>query len=262
VRRTRTLVAVTAAVVATVGGITVATATADPAAEATSTRAAAAAQSGEVTAAAAPVATASKVAKADAEGTPTKIVWTRRSTWVTYGNTALLEGQVQIAEGALPGVTVKLYARSSTSKPWTYLASDVTDSSKGLFRFDRKPPRNYYFGVAYEGNGTYDPSSATTKVGVRRDLTPSYMTSAPRGNFYYYGKVRPSQSSLVVKLEYKKCGSCSYSYLKYTRTNSNSAWKFTVSGPSSSGRTYYYRAYTPSSESFLAGYADEWKIQT
>lgn len=261
-RRTRTLVVATAAVVATIGGITIASASADPAAEATSTRIAAT-KSDKATAAAAPVAGAAATTRSGEQAaTPTKIVWTRRSTWVTYGGTATLEGQVQIPSGALPGAPVRLYARNSSSKPWTHIDSATTSTSTGLFRFYRKPPRNYYFRVTYAGNSTYESSSGYAKVGVRRKLTPSRMTKVSSRTFYYTGPVRPSYKYQIVKLQYKKCGSCGWSLIKSTRANSKSAWKFKVSGPSTRGRTYYYRAYTPSSSSYMAGYADEWRIRT
>lgn len=261
-RRTRTLVVATAAVVATIGGITIASASADPAVEATSTRIAAT-KSDQATAAAAPVAgSVAATRSGEQAATPTKIVWTRRNTWVTYGSTATLEGQVQNSSGALPGAPVRLYARNSSSKPWTHIDSATTSTSTGLFRFYRKPPRNYYFRVSFAGNANYEASHGYAEVGVRRKLSPSYMARLSNGNFKYYGSVKPSYRYQVVKLQYKQCGSCGWRYVKYTRANENSTWRFIVTGPSQSGRTYYYRAYSPSSDSYLAGYADEWRIRT
>lgn len=253
------LVALTAAVVAIVGGITVATATADQSGSAS--RISSSAKSGEVTGKAAKVAGAARAADAEA-AIPTQVVWTRRSTWVNYGDYAILEGQVQEAGGAVPGVTVKLYGRSSTSKPWGFITSTTTNSSTGLFRFDRKPPQNFYYAAVFPGNATYTKSTGYAKVKVRRDLTPAHMTDAPNNKFYYYGPVRPTYKYKTVKLQIKTCGTCSWQSFSSTKTNSKSAWKFLLTGPTRPNREYFYRAYTPSTDYFLAGYADIWSIRT
>lgn len=260
------LVALATAALAGVGGVTIATATADTAPEVTATRATGGQTAGVVTAEARPV-HGGKVVTAEsseAAAIDTKVVWTRRSTVVTYGQTAILEGQVQISQGALPGVPVYLYARTSSERPWSYVTSTTTSATTGLFRFDRKPPQNYYFKVEYRGDANYEPSYASAKVSVRRKLTPSTMREVSSGRFSFYGPARPSSQSVgkVVKLRMKRCGSCSWEVTQTTKTNSNATWKFTVYGPGRPNRTYYYQAYIPTTSGFLAGYSEQWRIST
>lgn len=263
VRRTRTLIAASAAIVATVGGITVASATAEPATKTEAVVSAPAPESGDVsTAETADVVTEKETAKkADAAAVKTKIVWTKRNTWVTYGKKAVLEGQVQVSQGALPGVEVVLFARNSTAKPWTRIDSMKTSTKTGLFRFYRTPPRNYYFGVAFAGSGNYEPAAGYAKVGVRRKLSPSKMSRISSTKFKYFGSVKPGGKGTQIKLQYKRCASCGYKYAKYTRANANGTWKFELAAPPR-GNTYYYRAYSPSSSSYMAGYASEWRISS
>lgn len=253
------LVALTAAVVATVGGITVATATADQSGSASWISSSA--KSGEVTGKAAKVAGAARAADAEAP-IPTKVVWTQRNTWVTYGNYATLKGQVQEAGGAVPGATVKLYGRTSTSKPWSYLKSTTTSQANGVFQFVHKTPQNYYYAVRFPGNATYATSIGYAGVKVRRDLTPAYMTDGPNNKFYYYGSVRPTYQYKTVKVQIKTCSTCDWRYFTSTKTNSKSAWKFLLTGPTQANREYFYRAYTSSTDYFLVGYADIWSIRT
>lgn len=45
-----------------------------------------------------------------------------------------------------------------------------------------------------------------------------------------------------------------------TKTNSEANWRFTISGPTQSGRTYYYKAYSVASSSFTIGYSNSLQI--
>lgn len=269
-RRSRTLVALAAsavAAIAAVGGIAVAgqdTASQDTAGRGSAAKVAGDPAASVAAAEAAPVVSRVTAANAAAAATPTKVVWTRRSTVITYGQTGILEGQVQISEGALPAVPVYLYARTSSERPWTYVTSTTTNATTGLFRFDRKPPQNYYFKVQYRGDATYESSYAITKMSVRRKLTPSYMRSVSSQSFSFYGPARPSNLSVnkIVKLRMKRCGSCSWDVTQTTRTNSNASWKFRVYGPGRPNRTYYYQAYIATTQGFLAGYSEQWRITT
>lgn len=263
-RRSRTLVALAAVAIAAAGGIAVANA-----AEDTVTRGSAARVTGEpaasvASAKAAPVVSQATASQVEAAAVPTKTVWTRRSTTITYGQTGILEGQVQISEGALPNVPVYLYARTSSEKPWVYVTSTTTNGTTGLFRFDRQPKQNYYFKVQYRGDANYEASYNVAKMSVRRKLTPSYMTSAPSSSFSFYGPARPSDLSVgkTVKLRMKRCGSCGWEITQTTKTNSNASWKFRVYGPGQANRTYFYQAYIPTTAGFLAGYSEEWRIDT
>ncbi|MFO7192717.1 MULTISPECIES: hypothetical protein [Thermocrispum] len=260
-RRTRRLVAASAVLVTALSGTIAGSAWAEPAAETksdTTVRAVAPAKAQTEQAEVVDL-TAAKGDKAGAAKIKTKIIWTHRSTWITYGGKATLEGQVVVDGGALPGVEVVLFARNSTSKPWVQVDKMKTSTKTGLFRFYRKPPRNYYFGVAFAGTGNYEPSAAYAKVGVRRNLSGSKLVRTSSTKFKYYGKVRPGGQGTQIKLQYKQCASCGWKYAKYTRANSNGTWKFVLASPPK-GKKYYYRAYSPSSTSYMAGYAEEWWI--
>lgn len=254
-RSTRMLVALTVIAAATLGGLTAVNASADTDRQ---YGRAAAARSGVETAATKPV---GGVTAQSAQAIATKTVWTRKHSWITYGGTAILEGQVQTDNGSLPEVTVKLYGKNAGASSYSYLGSDVTDSTNALFRFDRKTPKNTYYQVRFYGTTTHDRSSATALVKVRRAIS-SYMKDAPSNKFSFYGWVRPNHSGKTVLLHRKTCSSCSWQRATYTRANSDSAYRFTITGPTSPGRTYYYRAVTAADTSYATGYSDIWRVQS
>jgi hypothetical protein len=193
---------------------------------------------------------------------PTKVVWTRHSSRITYGGTAILEGRVESESGELRAVPVYLSARRSTSDSWQTIASTMTGATDGLFRFNRKPPQNYYFAVVYRGDAVYDSSAAYAKVEVRRKLTPSSFAPASGGKFAFYGPAKPAAKSTykTIKLWVKGCSSCGWRTIGSTKTNSEANWRFTISGPTQSGRTYYYKAHSVASSSFTIGYSNSLQI--
>lgn len=246
----RTLVALTTTVIATVGLVSTASAhaaTGQPSRVST-------AVSPPAVAAAAPLAAEST----DSAVIATQVVWTRRSTRVVYGSYAVLEGQVQRAEGAIPNLQVKLYAKPVGSDNWSYLTADHTDAGTGLFRFDRKPFRNTNYKAVFSGDATYAGSDAIARIDVRRKLS-SAMVKNSDGSFKFYGSVAPAYHGKKVGLQRKKCSTCSWSTIGSTTSSGESMWRFRLTGPTSR-TTWYYRAYTPNDSYFLAGYSDAWKI--
>lgn len=214
--------------------------------------------------AAAVVALGGVTAHATEAATPTSVELTRVLSPITYGQSTVIEGKVQTDGGALPGVNVQLYSRSSTSKPWTYVSSATTGAEDGLFRFRRQPPQNYYYSVNFRGTDEYDSSSAQAKVEVRRKLTPSEMNGTQSAKFAFTGPAKPTSKSRykTVKLRVKKCDSCSWQTIASTTTNGYSIWRFLVAGPTSNGKTYTYRAYIPATSDFAIGYSEQWRITT
>lgn len=193
---------------------------------------------------------------------PTEIEWTYRSYRVVYGSTAILEGKVQAPDHALKAVRVRLYVRRSTSDPWTYLTYDTTSSADGRFRFERRPPQNYYYQVRYAGSSIYEPSEADARVEVRRKLTPNSFAGVPGGKFRFTGPAKPTEKSKykTIKMWKKNCKSCTWQTIGETATNGDAQWSFTITGPTQSGRTYYYQAYSVATSDFAVGYSTTLQI--
>lgn len=80
----------------------------------------------------------------------TEVHWTRRTTWLTYGARALLEGQVVTFDGALPDAEVTLYGRP-VGGDWRPLATTRTDPDTGLFVFRPRPSRKTARRAEYGG---------------------------------------------------------------------------------------------------------------
>lgn len=196
----------------------------------------------------------------------TWIHWTRRTTWLTYGGTSVLEGQV-VAEVDALGYTeplqdaaVALFARPAGSSEWTRVATGVTDSDT-VFRFnDHQPSRNTDYRVVYQGDLLYKESSATTRVNVRRVIT-STVTRNDDGTLTMRGTVVPKVAGKTVRLQRKTCVSCSWSTLRSTTTTPRSTWAFRVTAPTSRDHTWFYRAVTPQDRDFLTSFSGTWKIR-
>lgn len=189
-----------------------------------------------------------------------QINWTGTTASLTYGAAAILRGQVVIADGALPGAAVALYARPAGSSSWTYLGTRTSSTSTGIFRFEtHRPARNTDYRAVYRGEFLFAASSASTRVNVRRVLT-STMSDNSDDTFTMSGSVAPKYAGKLIRLQRKTCASCSWSTITSSVTSSTSGWRFRVSGPSSVG-TWSYRTYVPGDSTFLTSYSDTWLIR-
>ncbi|MQA63121.1 MAG: hypothetical protein GEU86_16885 [Actinophytocola sp.] len=191
---------------------------------------------------------------------PTEVAWTRHTSWLTYGYRSLLEGQVVTVDGAVPNAAVKLYARPVGQSGWSYVATRRTSSATGIFRFDmHKPVRKTDYRVIYGPEWAYTASRAYVTVNVKRKIT-STVTRNSDGTFTMTGSIAPKSAGKTVRLQRKKCGSCSYSTIKSITASSTSTYRFRFTGPTTRG-TWYFRAYTPSDSGFLTSYSGYWTIR-
>lgn len=190
----------------------------------------------------------------------TEVYWTRRSTALTYGTAATLEGQIVTVDGALPGAEVALYARPAGYTNWTRLTTARTRSDNGVFRYtSHKPSRNTDYRAVYGGDTIYAGTESKVRVNVRRNITSS-LKQVSGSSFTMSGVVSPKTVGKTIRLQRKTCPSCSWSTIKSSTTSSTSTYRFGVTGPSRPG-TWYFRAYTPSDSYFLTSYTDTWLIR-
>lgn len=196
----------------------------------------------------------------------TRIHWTRRTSWLTYGGRSILEGQVAYAvasrEYALSDAEVTLDARPSGSTRWTRIDTTRTDSRDGIFSFTtHKPSRNTDYRVRFAGDLVYSPSEDTARVNVRRALTGTLIRAGDT-TYTLRGAVAPKYAGKIIRLHRKTCASCAWKTVKYSTTTTSSSYAFQLSAPTTRGTTWYYRVYIPADAHFLASYLSGVRIST
>lgn len=189
----------------------------------------------------------------------TTIRWTRATVRLTYGDDAILEGQVVTDEGALADAPVDLYARLAGQDEWSLVASTSSDPETGVFAFGcLLPGRTTTYRASYAGSPTYGASEGVRRVEVSRRM-PDSMRQVSPSRFVYSGSVAPRYSGTVT-LQRRDCASCAWRKVATDRTDTGSAWRFTVDVARLSGR-YDYRATIPADAHFARSRSEGvWRI--
>lgn len=190
----------------------------------------------------------------------TKIRWTRWNTRVTYGDAAVLEGQVVTQDGAIPDARVDLLARKAGAEEWVTAGSATSDSDTGVFSFDcLRPLTTTDYRVVYQGSLLYAGSEGDRRVHVARRVADS-MTQVAANRFRFGGSVEPGYASRPVLLERKDCPGCRWSSVARTGTSARSTWRFIIDASGFTGDRWY-RAVVPGDESYVRSYsARTWRL--
>lgn len=189
----------------------------------------------------------------------TRIRWTRWSTRVFYGQSAVLYGQVVTDEGAIADARVELYAREAGASEWVALASAQADPDTGVFAFDcLQPTVNTAYRVVYEGSLTYQASQAQRTVRVLRRV-PDSLAQVAAERFRLRGSVQPRYAERRVLLQQKNCRQCRWRTVQRKQTNTRSRWWFTIDTGYSGRR--WFRAVVPADQLYARSYGYHiWRI--
>lgn len=190
----------------------------------------------------------------------TDVQWTRWSRLVRFGQAAVLEGQVLVADGSLPDAPVRLLARPVGTDRWSTVAQSRTTTDTGVFAFEGvRPEANTDYRVEYGGNLLYASSTADRRVPVARRVRDS-ITRLSDGDFRLAGSVAPRAAGQRVLLQRRTCESCAWRTVSRTSTNRRSRWGFEVAAPARKG-TWWYRAAVPADPRFVRSYSDHvWSV--
>lgn len=188
----------------------------------------------------------------------TDVRWTRVTTRVPYGETALLQGQVVAEDGAVPDASVRLEARTADSG-WTSVRSTTSDPETGVFSFGcLQLAENTAYRALYDGTPFYGSSSARHDVGVARRV-PDAMRQVGPSRFTYRGAVDPRYAGPVV-LQRRDCPSCAWRDRATTSADADSAWRFRIDVAALRGE-FTYRAVVPGDRRFVRSLSDRtWTI--
>lgn len=191
--------------------------------------------------------------------TETSIHWTRASAWLTYGDSALLEGQVVTEEGAVTDADVDLYERRSGTRVWTRVASATSDPDTGIFAFGCLLPEwTTTYRVTYAGTLTHSASSGNRQVEVARNV-PDSMHRVSSSRFAYSGSVDPRYVGRVT-LQRRACTSCDWQGVASDATDDRSRWRFTIDVSRLRGKPAY-RATIPADGRFRRSFSQHvWRI--
>jgi hypothetical protein len=193
--------------------------------------------------------------------TQTSIHWTRASTRVTYGETALLEGQVVTEDGALTGTDVDLFARDSDDQEWIPVDSTTSDADTGVFTFGCLfPEGTTTYRVVYGGTLRYASSEGTREVLVTRWLPDSLQQVSPY-RFVFAGSVEPRYDGRVT-LQRRACRSCAWERVAVDETDARSGWRFRIDVSRLRRGVYGYRAVIVADDRFARSRSDRvWRIR-
>lgn len=202
----------------------------------------------------------------DTTGVPTaveetRIHWTRWNDRVSYGDSAVLEGQVVTEQGAVSEATVDLFAREAGVTGWTPVASASTDPQTGVFSFGcLRPAATTEYRADYAGVLLYYRGSESVKEVQVARLVPDTVTQVSTTRFRFDGAVRPRYSDRSVLLQRKSCSSCSWQTVARRKTTTGSRWSFTIDVSTFTGQRWY-RAVVPADERFVRSYSDRvWRF--
>lgn len=188
----------------------------------------------------------------------TRIHWTRWTERLVYGRDAVLAGQVVTDDGALPEVTVDLFARPAGKSGWSHVATRSSDPETGVFTFTcLDAPRSTDYRVVFDGTVLFAGSSATKRVSVAR-LVESGMRQRADGRFVFTGSVAPRYVDRGVVLERRTCDGCAWERVRTSTTDDRSGWRFVVSAPTRGERSF--RAVVPRDAAFVAGRSQAWRV--
>ncbi len=174
--------------------------------------------------------------------------------------TAHVVGQVTAYKGghrgALKRVHVKLYRKLDGQTRFHYLSTKSTGTRPyPRFRFATRSRGNAVYKVVFAGNSSYQRSGSTTRVLVHRSMRAGLEDGSGR----FHGTVRPNWNHRVVRLEKRRCASCSWHKVRSTRSNDRGRYRFTVPAPRS-GR-WWWRASTPATGPFIWSYTGVFTTQ-
>lgn len=191
----------------------------------------------------------------------TSIHWTRASTRVIYGETALLEGQVVSEEGALTGTDVDLFARSGDDQEWTFVDSTTSDADTGIFTFGCLfPEGTTTYRAVYGGTLQYAGSEGTREIVVTR-WVPDSLRQVSASRFVFAGSVEPRYDGRVT-LQRRDCRSCAWKGVAVDETDARSGWRFTINVSQLRNGAYRYRAAIPADARFGRSLSDRvWRIR-
>lgn len=190
----------------------------------------------------------------------TRIGWTRWSSRVLYGQSAVLHGQVVTEDGAIADADVELYAREASASEWISLGSAYTDPDTGVFAFDcLQPTMTTAYRVVYEGSPTYQATQAERTVRVLRRV-PDALAQVAAERFRLSGSVQPRYAERRVLLQHKDCRQCRWRTVQRKQTNSRSRWGFTIDASGHSG-SRWFRAVVPADQFYTRSYGYHvWRI--
>lgn len=202
-------------------------------------------------------------ASAQVAATETRIDLTVYPLRTDYLDSVTVSGNVMYNDPAvgwtyLEGVTVELQRRYLGTDQWVTLASAVAGAYIGDFDFTSVARQNAEYRVAFAGDDTYLPSSASQTVRVHRLV--SSRGSEPRHNvFYLSGKVRPSYAGHRLYLTRQRCSTCAWRTIASQKATSTSTYRFRLPLPPR-GATHYFRVRVPASTQFLVSYSSAWRL--
>ncbi len=190
----------------------------------------------------------------------TRVRWTRWSTKVLYGQSALLYGQVVTDDGTIADADVELYAWNAGTSEWTALGSAQTNPDTGVFAFDcLQPTVTTTYRVVYEGTIAYQPSEAQRTVQVMRRV-PDALTQVAAERFRLRGSVQPRYAERRVLLQQRNCRTCRWHTVQHKQTNNRSRWWFAIDASAYSGRRWF-RAVVPADHFYTRSYGYHvWRI--
>lgn len=199
------------------------------------------------------------VAAASPVAQETAIHWTRAHRRLTYGDQAVLEGQVVTSDGAVGDATVDLYQRTAAADEWTYVASATTDPDSGLFGFGcLEPARTTTYRVVHEATVTLAYSQGERRVGVSRRM-PDHLEQVGPNRFVFSGAVAPRYAGPVT-LERRTCAGCTWRDAASRRTGARSTWRFELD-LTGLERDVVYRATIPADRRFARSVSDRvWRF--
>lgn len=187
--------------------------------------------------------------------TETAINWTRVSRVTTYGDDAVLEGQVVTEDGALGGADVELWARPAGAD-WRRVSVATSDEKTGVFEFGCvMPDRTTAYRVEYHGDLMTAPSSASRTVKVVRDLVEALRrTDAAR--FVHEGSINPEYRGPV--LLQHRVGDGRWR-VAASETAQRSRWSFPIDVSGLRGE-HSYRVVVPGDASYARSVGNTWRI--
>ena len=188
--------------------------------------------------------------------TATELHWTRVTQRTTYGNDAVIQGQVVTSDGALGDADVHLWSRPGGGD-WTYQGTTTSNADSGVFAFGCVLPTvTTDYRVEYHGDVLHAATEATRTVRLARFVDDA-MRRRGGTRFAHTGTVSPDYTGPVL-LQHRRGEAAWVTVAR--RTTRDSAWRFTVDVAGLRGR-HSWRALVPPGDGFTRSLGTTWKIR-